>query len=127
LCVIGGQASVDAAKRDLAPGTDLSDMRVASAQAVVDGLAAPITAFRWPGHSAAELLPVLGILSSSITRGPAKFTSGLASATIGDKTVTTWTNPVDQYVSYLYPGGDTLFVIDSVTVSQASKVLSALP
>ena len=48
LCVIGGQASVDAAKLNVPPGTDLSSLSVASAQAVVDGLAAQITAFRWP-------------------------------------------------------------------------------
>ncbi len=41
--------------------------------------------------------------------------------------MTLWTNAADGSVSYLYPVGDTLFIIEGITTSQADKIFAALP
>jgi hypothetical protein len=127
LCTIGGEASVDAAKRSLPPGTDLSAITVASGQAVIDAGVAQITAYRWAGHTGAALSPLVGVLSSSVTGGPPKFASDLEGVSVGGKSVSRWTNAADGAVSYLYPTTDTLFIVEGITSSQADKIFAALP
>jgi hypothetical protein len=46
-------------------------------------------------------------------------------ANLGDKNVTLSTDS-DGDVTYLYPSGDTIWVISDVTESQAAKMLAAL-
>jgi hypothetical protein len=126
LCTLGGQASVDTARANVPAGTDLAALTVGSGQTVVDGLAVTITAFRLPGHQGAELIPMIGGLSSALTGSAPKFTSDLEDVTVGGKSVKRWTNAADGQVSYLYSSGDTLFVIEGVTPSQADKVVAGL-
>ena len=127
LCSMGGQASVDAAARNLPPGLDLSAMSVGSAAATVDGKPVTIVAFRLPGHRGDELLGVVGNLSAAIFPDTAKFTSALTASTAGGKNVSRWTNPADGRDSYLYASGDTLWTVDSINQSQADKIFAALP
>ncbi len=126
VCSLGGEGSVDAALATVPAGFTLTDLRVASAQAQVDGLAVEITAFRLPGHSGSELLPVVGALSSAVSPGRPKFAS-FDPVTLGGKNVSHWSDSLTGAVSYLYAHDDILFIIDNVTLSQANKVLAALP
>jgi hypothetical protein len=126
LCMLGGDASLVAAARNSPVGVDISDVNVASGKATVDGVAATIGAYRLPGQSGASLIPVIGLLAGAVT-GQSRFEVGLTPATIGNKAVQSWTNAADGVTSYLYSNGDTLFVVDDVTPSQAGKILAALP
>ena len=101
-------------------------MRVATGQATVDGQGVTITAFRLPGRSGAELIPALGIMSVAMGGDPSRFSS-LAESTVAGKPVSTWTDPTDGSTSYIYSTGDTLFLVQGATASQADKVFAALP
>ena len=127
LCSLGGQASVDASRSGAPGGVDIGNLTVASGRAVVDGLGVTIAAFRLPGHDGNELVPVIGIESTVVASAPPKFTTDLEPATVGGKSVKRWTDAADGSVSYLYGSGDTLFVVENVTPSQADKVFAALP
>jgi hypothetical protein len=127
LCIIGGQASVEAAQRNVLVGTDLSAITVGSAQVVVDAGLAGLTAYRWAGHTGADLISLVGGLSSSVTGGPPKFGTGVEPGSSGGKQVMRWTNAADGSISYLYPTGDTLFIVEGITSSQADKIFAALP
>ncbi len=126
LCMLGGEASVNAAGAGLPPGMDLTNMSVASAGVSVDGPTVTISAFRLPGHNGRELIPAIASLSLAMT-GEARFDGQLTETIAGGKDVLTWTNASDGSTSYLYPTDDTLFVVSGVTTSQANKVFAALP
>lgn len=127
LCALGGDASITAAQAQLAPGIDLNDLRVATAQATVDGQPVTIDAYRLPNHRGDELLSVVGVLSATVAGSEAKFTGDLLQATAGGRSVWQFTNAADGSISYLYPTGDTLFVVEDATQPQADKVVAALP
>lgn len=127
LCALSGDAAIAAASQQLPQGVDLSDLRVAAAQAQVDGAAVTLESFRLPNHRGEELVPVVGILATTVAGSEAKFTSGLVQTTAGGRSVWQYTNAADGAVSYLYAAGDTLFIVADVTPSQADKVVAALP
>ena len=52
--------------------------------------------------------------------------SDVTQSSVGGKSVYVWTD-TDGTKNYAYPAGDTLIFFDSVTDSQATKILSALP
>jgi len=127
LCMLGGQASVDAAQLNLPPGLDLSPMTVASATATVDGSSVTIVAYRLPGHGADEILGVLGDVSGALSSQRPTLTSSLSPATAGGKDVSRWTNPADGTDTYVYASGDTLWMVRSIDESQADKIFATLP
>src|SRR4051812_5958882 len=126
LCMLGGDASLVAALGSAPAGVDINLVNVASASATVEGQRETISAYRLPGGSGEALIPVIGILSAPVGGRP-KFIADLGESDIGGKQVTTWTDAADGATSYLYSTGDTLFVVDDVTASQAGKVLATLP
>lgn len=125
-CSLGGQASVDASRASALNGVDIDKLTVASGQAVVDGLGATITAVRLPGHGGDELIRVMGIESAALTGSPPRYATDIEDVTVGGKHVKRWQNAADGVVSYLYARGDTLFIVDHVTASQADKIFAAL-
>jgi len=127
ICLFGGQSAVDQ-MRSVVPIADIVlHMTAAAADATVDGAAVKINAFRTPGGDANQLLQNLGALSESLGNGAAtKFTGGTQPAQAAGKSVQTWTDSTGQ-TSYLYANGDTLFVVDAITPSQADKIFAALP
>jgi hypothetical protein len=127
ICLFGGQSAVDQ-MRSVLPIADLVlHMTAAAADATVDGSAVKINAFRTPGGDANQLLQNLGALAASLGNGSStKFTGGTQPAQAGGKSVQTWTDSTGQ-TSYLYVIGDTLFVVDGITQSQADKIFAALP
>jgi hypothetical protein len=127
LCIMGGPASVTSIGQKLPSGLDVNDMRVASAVALVDGRAVTLVAFRLPGHQGTELVPAVGVLSGGVAPESPRFSGNLTSATVASKTVSVWSDPATGAESYLYPTGDTLFVVGPVDSSQADKVFTALP
>jgi len=127
LCMTGGEASVDAASQALPAGVSLSQVSVASANADVDGNSVTIVAFRVPGGSGSQLLAEVGALSAAIASGEPKFSSTPTTVTAGGKSVSVFTNPADGSNTYLYAGGDTLWLVDSLDQSQADKIFAALP
>jgi hypothetical protein len=126
LCALGGDASILAAERGLAPGIDLTDMRVASGDVVVDGQPVTIYALQAPGHTGDELLSATDVLSESVA-GNEAITEDLVQTTAGGRSVWRFTNAADGSVSYLYSSGDTMFTVEDATQSQADKVIAALP
>lgn len=116
LCMVGGEEALAAALARTPAALDIQAINVASGKATVDDLAVSMTAYRLPGGSGADLTPILG-----------KSSSELAPATVEGKPVLTWTDTSDGSTLYLYSSGDTLFVIEDATPSQAGTVLAALP
>ena len=127
LCIMGGPASVASVGQKLPSGLDVNDMRVASGIALVDGRAVTLVAFRLPGHQGSELVPAVGVLSGGVAAGSPRFGDNLTTTTIAGKAVTSWTDPQTGGQSYLYPTGDTLFVVGPIDSSQADKIFAALP
>jgi hypothetical protein len=127
LCLFGGQSAVDQ-MRSVVPIADIVlSMTAAAADATVDGSAVKINAFRTPGGDAGQLLGNLSAISASLGSGTGtKFTGGTQPATAGGKNVQTWADSTGQ-TSYLYVSGDTLFIVDAITQSQADKIFAALP
>jgi len=127
LCALGGDASIEAAESMLAPGVDLNDMRVATANVVVDGQSLVLDSYRLPNHGGDELVSAVGVLANAVAGSEAKFTDDLVQTTAGGRPVLRFTNAADGAISYLYSTGDTLFIVEDSTQSQADKVIAALP
>lgn len=115
LCALGGEASLAAATASVAPGLDITDMRVASADIQLDGQKVTIYSFRLPGQRGEELVSTTGIAG------------GLEPVVAGGRNVERWTNAANGAVSYLYSTGDSLFIVSDATPAQADKVIAALP
>jgi hypothetical protein len=126
LCMLGGEASLDAALTGAPADVDLNTVSVASASGSVDGLNVTLSAYRLPGKAGDALIPVIGLLSASVGGQP-KFAGDGSQQVLGGKQVMTWTDAADGSTSYLYSTGDTLFVVEDVTDSQAGKIFAALP
>jgi hypothetical protein len=127
LCALGGDASIAAAENQLAPGVDLNDIRVATGNVVIDGQSVTIDAYRLPNHRGDELVAVVGVLATTVAGSEARFTDDLVQTTAGGRSVLQFTNAADGSVSYLYATGDTLFIVEDSTPSQADKIVAALP
>jgi hypothetical protein len=122
LC-FSGQATVDRIRGQAA--FDLLTMTVGSAKATVDGEEVSLSAFRAPGQDASNIIRVLIAVAAQSGGEPAP---SLIPATVGGKNVlTTVDDDGDGVNSYGYGNGDTLFLVDNVTQSQADKIFSALP
>jgi hypothetical protein len=127
LCALGSDASVAAARRNLPPGMDVADIRVASGQVTVNGDAIGLTAFRLPGHGGQELLSVAGVMSSSVSPDAPRFLDRLQPATIAGKNVLGWTDAASGAPFFLYAAPDALFILEGASLSQADKILAVLP
>ena len=127
LCALGGDASIAAAESELAPGVDLNDISVATGNVVVDGQPVTIDSYRLPNHRGDELVSAVGVLATTVAGSEARFTDDLVQTTAGGRSVLQFTNAADGSVSYLYATGDTLFIIEDSTQSQADKIVAALP
>jgi hypothetical protein len=127
LCVMGGQASVDAARRNAPAGVNIDDLRVASATATANGLQVTINAYRLPGHGGADLVPLLNVLSQTVAPGSPRFGDVPVQTTAGGKTVSKWTDAASGAPTYVYATGDTIFVVSDISPSQADQVFAALP
>jgi hypothetical protein len=125
LCVFGGQAMVNQSAGDIGSGLNLTTMSFGSAKATVDGESVDLNAFRTPSADATTLVQSLALIVAQT--GNAGALQGTATtANIGGKNVYVWTDS-DGAKSYAYASGDTLITFNSVTDSQATKILTALP
>lgn len=120
LC-LGGQAAVDRIRGQVQ--FDLLTLTFAQAEATVDGEDTQLQAFRAPGQDASVIIQTLIRVAQS---GSTETIPPLVQATAGGKNVITTTD-ADGDTSYGYAVGDTLFLTDSITQSQADKIFAALP
>lgn len=120
LC-FGGQAAVDRIRGDVE--FDLLTLTFASAEATVDGEDVSLQAFRAPGQDASVIIAMLLRAAQQSGNEPV---ASLVPGTAGGKTVITSTD-ADGVTSYGYASGDTLFLVDEITQSQADKIFSAMP
>jgi hypothetical protein len=81
-----------------------------------------LTAFRVPGLDAASLQAIAQLMSGAQTGG-AEFTQ----ATVGGKSVLTWTGDDTAGTVYLYYTDDAAFTVISQTPELADELLSQLP
>jgi hypothetical protein len=124
LCAFAGQTAVDQALAQAGSGFNLATMSFGSAKATVDGESVDLSAFRTPGTDSNAMVQYLALLAAQ--SGTDINPGNVSSANIGGKNVYVWTND-DGTKGYAYPAGDTLISFDSVTDSQATKILAALP
>lgn len=122
MCQFGGQAAVNSAASQ-SGGLNITTMSFGSATANVDGEDVDISAFRTPGQDANALVQTLATIAAQ--SGTDINPGNVSSANIGGKNVFVWTDS-DGSKGYAYPAGDTLIMFDSVTDSQATKILAAL-
>lgn len=124
MCAFGGQTTVDQMMSEASGGFNFATMSFGEATATVDGSEVKLNAFRTPGNDANTLIQSLALLAaqSGTTINP----GDVAASTVAGKSVFVWTD-TDGTKSYAYPSGDTLIMFDSVTDSQATKILTALP
>jgi hypothetical protein len=124
MCAFGGQATVDQMMAEASGGFNFATMSFGEATATVDGSEVKLNAFRTPGNDANTLIQSLTLLAaqSGTTINPGDVTA----SNVAGKSVFVWTD-TDGNKSYAYPSGDTLIMFDSVTDSQATKILTALP
>jgi hypothetical protein len=120
LC-LGGQAAFSQA---LAANPGLATMSYGSFTANVDGEDVDVSAFRQPGGDGNALAQTIANLAAAA--GNPVDLGQVTTTTVGGKNVYTWTD-TDGNKGYGYVSGDTLIIVDSVTDSQAAKIISALP
>jgi hypothetical protein len=104
-------------------GINAATLSFGSADATVNDSDVTIQAFRTPGGNAAtfiSLWPQLAAIDQTNNTPP---TAG--SATVGGKTVTTFTDS-DGNVTYVYPSGDVVWSLDSSDQAEADAVFSAI-
>ncbi|MEP7378068.1 MAG: hypothetical protein ABI725_00745 [Chloroflexota bacterium] len=124
ICMTGGQAAVAHAVGQSGSGFNLATLSFGSATANVDGEDIEMSAFRTAGGDSNSMIQYLSLLAAQA--GTQIDVTNLQQANVGGKNVYTWTD-TDGTKSYAYPAGDTLISFESVTDSQATKILSALP
>lgn len=124
ICLTGGQAAVQAAINQSGGSFNLATLSWGSATANVDGEDVELTGFRTAGGDSNAMVQYLSLLAAQ--SGKTIDVTNVTQANVGGKNVFTWTDS-DGSKSFAYPSGDTLIFFDSVTDSQAAKILSALP
>jgi hypothetical protein len=124
LCYLGGQASFNQSAGQAA-GLNLASSSLATAEATVDGESVDLNAWRTPGQDANSFIQYLQVLANQA--GSDITVANVQQTNVAGKNVFTWTDTDDGTKSFAYPSGDTLVYFDSVTDSQATKILSALP
>ncbi|MEO8625572.1 MAG: hypothetical protein ABI452_02625 [Candidatus Limnocylindrales bacterium] len=124
ICMTGGQAAVQRAVSQSGGSFNLASLSWGSATANVDGEDVDMTAFRTAGGDSNSMVQYLSLLAAQA--GNQIDVTNVSQANVGGKNVYTWTD-ADGTKNYAYASGDTLIVLDSVTDSQATKILSALP
>jgi hypothetical protein len=123
LC-LGGQASFNQAMSANNGGVNLATMSFGGFTANVDGDDVDVFAFRQPGADGNTLAQTIASLAAA--SGNPINVGQVTTASVGGKQVYTWTD-TDGNKGYGYVSGDTLITLDSVTDSQATKIISALP
>jgi hypothetical protein len=121
IACMGGQAAVDAVR-----GTaefDLLALTMATAEATVDGEDVSLTAFRIAGGDANKIVQVLAQIAASA--GDDNDIVSINPGSAGGKSVIVVTHD-DGTTSFGYVSGDTLFLADDITQSQADKIFGAL-
>lgn len=120
LC-LGGQAAYSQA---VAANPAIASMSYGGFTASVDGDDVDVSAFRQPGGDGNTLAQTIASLAAAA--GNPVDLGQVTTATVGGKNVYTWTDS-DGNKGYGYVSGDTLIILDSVTDSQAAKIIGALP
>jgi hypothetical protein len=125
------QAQIQQLSQSLAAfGIDLNTLSSGRADATVGGEDVQLQALRAPGGDASQIVTHYNEIAKVFTQvfGNAEPTTApptLSQATVGGKNVTVATDAAGNK-TFLYPSGDTLWIIDSVTDDQATTILSAL-
>ena len=122
LLCMGGQAAFN---QSAAANPSIANMSFGSFTATVDGESVNVSAFRQPGADANILAQTIAALAAS-TGNPIDL-GQVTTTTVAGKSVYTWTDTTDGSKGYAYVSGDTLIIMNSVTDSQATKIISALP
>jgi len=121
ICYWGGDQALASAFADLPAGLNVANLSLGSATATVDGESVDVSAFRVAGGDASQLVQSIAQLAAQTdSQGT------LSQVNVGGKSVYQWTAQDGSTTDFIYPSGDTLFVLSDVTESQAGKVFAAL-
>lgn len=124
VCTFAGQAAFDQVRgRSSVLGVDLSNMSFGEFKANVDGSIVTVSALRTPGQDASKLVSNVGLFAgfAGIT-----VSSAFTAANLGGKNIMVTTDGSGNRTSF-YAHGDTLFILDKATDTQAAAILQALP
>lgn len=125
LCTLGGgQAAVDLYVANMPPSLNSTTFTHGYADAVVEGDEVDLAAYRTPGQDANVMIQSFAQLAHALFGTDLQVT--VSTATIGGKNVSVLTDE-NGGVGYAYASGDTLFIVSSVTDSQAAKIFAAFP
>ncbi len=110
-------------------GIDLNTLSSGSADATVGGQDVQLQALRAPGGDASQIVThyneIAAVFSQALGNAAPSSAPTLSQTNLGGKAVTLATD-ADGTKTYLYPTGDTLWIVDNMTDDQAGTVLGAL-
>jgi hypothetical protein len=122
ICLLAGQAGLEAAATEIPTGFQLAGLTMATAEYDDDDDTHTIVALRMPGINVgtAVQMEILAQLAAGEDLG-----GELRRATVGGKQV--YVTESEGETAYIYATGDVLFMLGDMTEEQAAAVLSALP
>jgi hypothetical protein len=123
-------SQIEAVRQAFAPfGINLDTVSDGSARATVDGENVRLNALRAAGADASNVIAHFSEIGAALNTALGQPVPSSAptqtQANVGGKNVTLSTD-ADGTVTYLYPSGDTIWIISDVTDSQAAKIMAAL-
>jgi hypothetical protein len=122
MCALG-QSFFDSIAPDMSTGLNWAAMSIGHATYSVDDEDVTITAFRTPGQDASGI--VQGLIQMAAASG-GTIEGTLSQGNVAGKNVFIVTDS-DGSKTYGYVSGDTLFFTETLTDSQAAKIIGALP
>ena len=126
LCNQYGQQYVDAMAQPLsAMGLDIEKISIATFQSTIGEQVLAGTAFRTIGQDPNAIVQNFSKFAE-LFGNTATAAASLSHANVGGKDVTVATGS-DEYTTYLYVAGDTLFVVDTQDQAEAATIFSAIP
>ncbi len=125
ICEFEGQSGISTiATESTVLGVDFSHASEGSFTATVNGNSVDVTAIRFPGQDAGQLVSKFSQFGALFG---ASAVGAITQTNIGGKNVSVSTDSGSTNSTYLYVSGDTLFIITDVAVADVTPVLQALP
>jgi len=126
VCYLAGQDSVDELRQAFTLlGWNVAALSVGSFDAPLGDDTVTVSAVRAPDQDASKLISNFGIFAD--IAGISVSDTDLSTTTVSGQSVQATSADADGTRSYFYVHGDTLFVLQDATDTQAAAILQALP
>ena len=106
-------------------GIDLNSMSFGNASVTLDETDLSIDALRVPGAQASAVIDNFPLIAQALGSGDQGDLT-ITPTSLGGKNISVGTDAEGE-ISYLYPAGDTLWILSNMTQDEAGTILAALP